>query len=76
MDMTKLKLREDDLASPHLIKKTMMKEIQQNNNNIKIILKRDLPLHELLKDAIAWVFPYYSYYNDVIVPDIAAGKKS
>ena len=34
--------------------------------------KKDLPLHESLKDTIARVVPYY---NDVIVPDIKAGKK-
>lgn len=33
---------------------------------------KDLPLHESLKDTIARVVPYY---NDVIVPEIKAGKK-
>lgn len=38
----------------------------------KNVDKKDLPLHESLKDTIARVVPYY---NDVIVPEIKAGKK-
>lgn len=34
--------------------------------------KENLPLHESLKDTIARVVPYY---NEVIVPEIKAGKK-
>ena len=34
--------------------------------------KKDLPLHESLKDTIARVVPYY---NEVIVPSIKSGKK-
>ena len=34
--------------------------------------KKDMPLHESLKDTIARVVPYY---NDVIVPSIKSGKK-
>lgn len=38
----------------------------------KGINPKELPLHESLKDTIARVVPYY---NDVIVPEIKAGKK-
>jgi len=43
-----------------------------NQEQYRGVPKKDLPLHESLKDTIARVVPYY---NDVIVPDIKAGKK-
>jgi 2,3-bisphosphoglycerate-dependent phosphoglycerate mutase len=43
-----------------------------NQEQYKGIDPKVLPLHESLKDTIARVVPYY---NDVIVPDIKAGKK-
>lgn len=38
----------------------------------KNVDKKDLPLHESLKDTIARVVPYY---NEVIVPELKAGKR-
>ena len=43
-----------------------------NQEQYKGTDKKDLPLHESLKDTIARVVPYY---NEVIVPEIKAGKK-
>ncbi|MBQ8141725.1 MAG: 2,3-diphosphoglycerate-dependent phosphoglycerate mutase [Bacilli bacterium] len=43
-----------------------------NQVQYKNVDKKDLPLHESLKDTIARVVPYY---NEVIVPQIKAGKK-
>ena len=43
-----------------------------NQEQYKGNAKKDLPLHESLKDTIARVVPYY---NEVIIPDIKAGKK-
>jgi len=42
-----------------------------NQVQYKNVDKKDLPLHESLKDTIARVVPYY---NEVIVPQIKAGK--
>ena len=38
----------------------------------KNVAKKDLPLHESLKDTIARVVPYY---NEKIVPELKAGKR-
>ena len=43
-----------------------------NQVQYKNVDKKDLPLHESLKDTIARVV---HYYNEVIVPQIKAGKK-
>jgi len=43
-----------------------------NQEKYKSTHKKELPLHESLKDTISRVIPYY---NDVILPDIRAGKK-
>ena len=43
-----------------------------NQEQYKNENKKDLPLHESLKDTIARVVPYY---NEVIIPTIKSGKK-
>lgn len=53
-------LEEDDERNPAL---------QETYSNID---KKELPLHESLKDTIARVVPYY---NEVIVPEIKKGKR-
>lgn len=53
-------LEEDDERNPAL---------QETYSNVD---KKELPLHESLKDTIARVVPYY---NEVIVPEIKKGKR-
>jgi 2,3-bisphosphoglycerate-dependent phosphoglycerate mutase len=62
--------RSFDIAPPAL--EVADKRNPANQEQYKGIDPKVLPLHESLKDTIARVVPYY---NDVIVPDIKAGKK-
>ena len=62
--------RSFDIAPPALEKDDpRTPALQEMYKNVD---PKDLPLHESLKDTIARVVPYY---NDVIVPEIKAGKK-
>lgn len=62
--------RSFDIAPPALEKDDPRNPaLQEMYKNVDA---KDLPLHESLKDTIARVVPYY---NDVIVPEIKAGKK-
>lgn len=62
--------RSFDIAPPALEKDDPRNPaLQEMYKNVD---PKDLPLHESLKDTIARVVPYY---NDVIVPEIKAGKK-
>ncbi len=62
--------RSFDIAPPAL--EVSDKRNPANQEMYKNIDPKNLPLHESLKDTIARVVPYY---NDVIVPEIKAGKK-
>lgn len=62
--------RSFDVAPPALDPKDERNPaLQEQYKNVD---PKDLPLHESLKDTIARVVPYY---NEVIVPEIKAGKK-
>ncbi|MFA6861067.1 MAG: 2,3-diphosphoglycerate-dependent phosphoglycerate mutase [Bacilli bacterium] len=62
--------RSFDIAPPALDKDD--KRNPANQEMYKNINPKYLPLHESLKDTIARVVPYY---NEVIVPEIKAGKR-
>jgi 2,3-bisphosphoglycerate-dependent phosphoglycerate mutase len=69
-DQVKAWRRSFDIPPPALEEKD--ERNPANQEQYKGAAKKDLPLHESLKDTIARVVPYY---NEVIVPDIKAGKK-
>ena len=62
--------RSFDIAPPALEEDDERNPAKQSA--YKNVDKKDLPLHESLKDTIARVVPYY---ESVILPDIKAGKK-
>ena len=62
--------RSFDIAPPEL--ESVDPRNPANQVQYKGVDPKVLPLHESLKDTIARVVPYY---NDVIVPEIKAGKK-
>ena len=62
--------RSFDIAPPALDEKD--ERNPSNQEQYKNIPKNNLPLHESLKDTIDRVT---SYYNEIILPDIKAGKK-